>query len=467
VKEPETYTFTSHTTNYTLTSGHRILEQEPIAFSLVHSFCFSEKEWPAEATLVQKTFRNPEEAFLQNTREWNQKIEAVLSRVKPAFDSAVYQRLAIKCLQTLNTNWRSRAGFLQHDGLFPSYNYKWFNGFWAWDSWKHAVGIAYYDTELAQNQIRAMYDFQDSQGMIADCVYRDTLIENHNWRNTKPPLSAWAVWKVFEQSRDTAFLRKMLPKIKTYHQWWYTHRDYDRNGLCEYGSTDGTLIAAKWESGMDNAVRFDSSRLLRASSGGFSLDQESVDLNAYLFAEKKYLSKICLATGQAEESVRYDKEAFKLQSMVRENFFSPGKGWFFDKNLIRGEFVEAFGPEGWGPLWTKLALAVRENMLASDKFYTFIPFPTLAAEHPDFNPDKGYWRGPIWLDQVYFAIKGLANYGFEEDAETLTRRVLTRLEGLINSPAPIRENYHPLTGEGLEAAHFSWSAAHILMLLIE
>jgi putative isomerase len=28
-----------------------------------------------------------------------------------------------------------------------------------------------------------------------------------------------------------------------------------------------------------------------------------------------------------------------------------------------------------------------------------------------------------------------------------------------------RENYHPLTGEGLNAENFSWSAAHIIMLL--
>ena len=32
---------------------------------------------------------------------------------------------------------------------------------------------------------------------------------------------------------------------------------------------------------------------------------------------------------------------------------------------------------------------------------------------------------------------------------------------------PIYENYNPLTGEGLNAQGFSWSAAHILMLLVK
>ena len=47
------------------------------------------------------------------------------------------------------------------------------------------------------------------------------------------------------------------------HQWWYAERDHDHNGICEYGSTDGTLIAAAWESGMDNGVRFDDTRMLK------------------------------------------------------------------------------------------------------------------------------------------------------------------------------------------------------------
>lgn len=69
-------------------------------------------------------------------------------------------------------------------------------------------------------------------------------------------------------------------------------RDHDGDGLCEFGSTDGSLIAAKWESGMDNAIRFDDSKILKNSEGAFSLNQESVDLNAYLYAEKEYLSKL-------------------------------------------------------------------------------------------------------------------------------------------------------------------------------
>ena len=58
-----------------------------------------------------------------------------------------------------------------------------------------------------------MYDFQLDNGFIVDCIYRDTTIENHNYRNTKPPLSGWAVWKVYTQDGDVDFLKEMYPKL--------------------------------------------------------------------------------------------------------------------------------------------------------------------------------------------------------------------------------------------------------------
>lgn len=57
----------------------------------------------------------------------------------------------------------------------------------------------------------------------------------------------------------------MYPKLVAYHNWWYTNRDYDKNGIAEYGgmvhelnnSKEEIILAAAWESGMDNAPRFD------------------------------------------------------------------------------------------------------------------------------------------------------------------------------------------------------------------
>ena len=100
-----------------------------------------------------------------------------------------------------------------------------------------------------------------------------------------------------------------------------------------------------------------------------------------------------------------------------------------------------------------------------EKFFTKVPFQTMSADHPKFNPLNGYWRGPNWLDQAYFGVKGLRNYGFNDEADQATVQIIKGAEGLLEKGRSIRENYHPITGAGLNAENFSWSAAHIIMLL--
>jgi putative isomerase len=371
---------------------------------------------------------------------------------------------------TLQNNWRIPAGELQYEGLFPSYHYRGFHGFWAWDSWKHAVGLSYYNVDLAKNQMSAMFDFQSDDGFIVDCIFRDTTIEAHNYRDTKPPLSAWAVAKIHEKDKDVAFVKEMYPKLKKYHDWWYKKRDHDQDGLCEYGSTDGTVIAAKWESGMDNAIRFDDSKILKNGEGAYSLDQESVDLNAYLYAEKLYLSELAAIINNSEDVVLYNDEAKLLKIKIQAQFFDPEDGWFYDTTIEGDTFIKGEGSEGWTALWANVATqeqanAVKIKLMDSKKFYTKVPFQTMSADHPRFDPLKGYWRGPNWLDQAYFAVKGLRNYGFNNEADRATHQIIKGAQGILGKGQPIRENYHPITGEGLNAQSFSWSAAHLIMLL--
>jgi putative isomerase len=103
-------------------------------------------------------------------------------------------------------------------------------------------------------------------------------------------------------------------------------------------------------------------------------------------------------------------------------------------------------------------------MMDKNKFNTRVPLPTFTADHPKFDPLNGYWRGPVWLDQFYFGITGLRNYGYSQLADEMVNKLFANAEGLVGSE-PIHETYHPITGKGLNAINFSWSSAHILMLL--
>ena len=420
----------------------------------------------AKIALGQPVFRNDRRESAESRRKrWNGYLRRISVGEAPDHPRQV---LARKALMTLVSNWRSPRGNLTHDGLFPSSAVSYFNGFWAWDSWKHAAAIARFDTALAKQQVRAMYAHQDERGMIPDVVYVNAAEDN--WRDTKPPLSGWAIQEICKRDRSYSFCAEMYPQLVRYHEWWYQDRDHDGDGLAEYGSTDGTLIAAKWESGMDNAVRFDDTALHKNDDHAWSMDQESVDLNSYLYAEKLVLADIADALSKPDDVARWNREADALATRIQGEFFDEGRGWFSDISIDGSRFIEAEGPEGWIPLWAGVATQeqvarVRTGMLDENRFRTFVPLPTVSRDNPEFS--EGYWRGLVWIDQAWFGIEGLRRYGYEKDATDLAGQLINNLEGAAVPGEPLRENYHPLTGEGRNAEHFSWTAAHLLLLVLD
>ncbi len=441
----------------------KVVADSEYSFGFVQSFYFNEIEQMQDTDNITTFYTDMYGSYIKCIERWEQYVNSVIP------ENSRYSELAVKSVVTLLNNWRTPAGALKHDGLFPSYAYTGFHGFWSWDSWKHSVALADFLPQLAKDQIRTMFDYQDKYGMIADCIFRDTTYEAVNWRDTKPPLAAWSVLEVYNKTGDKAFVNEMYDKLVDYHRWWYMYRDNDGNGLCEYGSTDGTRVAAAWESGMDNAVRFDNAVMVKNSDVAWSLNQESVDLNSYLFAEKIHLAKLAVLLNKSDDSARFNKEAQSLKRLVQEMFYDDSTGYFYDIDLETKRHIKVQGPEGWIPLWTGVATVeqakgVRNIVMDTTKFNTYVPLPTLAMDNPKFNPANGYWRGPVWIDQAYFAVRGLERYGFSDEATLLKEKLINNSEGLVGSDMPIRENYHPVTGKGLNANHFSWSAAHYLLM---
>ena len=468
------------------------------------TFTFTEDESIKENKKIKDILDAPETIFKSNEERWNMYLAK--SIVNP---NEKYNKIAVKSIETLTTNWRSSAGAIKHDGITPSVSYKWFNGFWAWDSWKQVVATVHFNEELAKNNVRTLFDYQiqkddkvrpQDNGAIIDAVFYNGDEErggdggNWNERNSKPALATWAVWEVYQVSKDKEFLKEMYPKLKAYHEWWYTNRDHNKNGVAEYGgmvhkfnnSPEEIILAAAWESGMDNATRFDVEGYGKDDIGvkvfenkdknnkllGYSINQESVDLNSFLYAEKIYLAQMAEILGEQEDSKEFYSSASQLKKYINENMFDENTGYYYDlqfdeKGNTKLLVNRGKGTEGYIPLWANVAdkdkaKKVVENVLDENVMNTYLPFPTAAKDNPKYNPTK-YWRGPVWLDQAYFGIIGLDNYGYKKEAKELTTKLFDRSEGLMGDGA-IRENYNPETGEGLHCSNFSWSASIYYLL---
>ncbi|MFD0574571.1 hypothetical protein ACFQ0T_41700 [Kitasatospora gansuensis] len=144
------------------------------------------------------------------------------------------------------------------EGLVPSkYGYV---GVWNWDALFHAVALRHASPALARDQVLLLLDHQLPDGQLPDVVHDQgvlaettdlprsdlaRLTEHVGRANgtalspsavpvTKPPLAAWAVWKIHRSDPDLPFLASVYPKLVRAHTWWFTASDPDGDGLPEY-----------------------------------------------------------------------------------------------------------------------------------------------------------------------------------------------------------------------------------------
>lgn len=382
------------------------------------SYTFTAEEAEEEKALAADMLANGETCFQESADRWN----GYLATIEKD-DTQVgkqYKKAAVKAIETMMTNYKSAAGDLLHGGVVPSMSYMWFIGLWAWDSWKQVVGMAKYNPDAAIENVRSIFDYQIQEddevrpqdaGTIIDCIFYNKGPErggdggNWNERNSKPPLAAWAVYNAYIESGELVLDENGNPMV----------------------DAEAVIEAAAWESGMDNAPRFDVSGNgpddvgtlvyeVKNDEGevvGYTINQESVDLNSYLYAEKGFLKAMAEELGLEEDAAKYEEEA--------------------------------------------AALRVVEKMMDEECFNLTVPLPVTSKDNDMFEADK-YWRGPVWLDQAMYGIEGMKNYGYDAEAKELVEKMFQNAEGLLGD-GPIRENYNPLTGEGLHTKNFSWSAA--------
>lgn len=572
--------------SYTSTTKVTVAANENLKLFTTQSYFHNDTEANNEQAIIDDALTTPEKYIVASKIRWQEYLDKGVNIKDKTHQQ---KRVAIKSIETLIGNWRSAAGNLLHDSVTPSVTARWFNGTWAWDSWKHAYAMSNFAPDIAKNNIRAMFDYQikendqirpEDHGMVIDAIFynkdkpRGGIGGNWNERNTKPPLASWAVWQVYLASKDTSFIEEMFSKLQHYHQWWYRNRDHNQNGLVEYGATKhrfhndvegnisfkvqyltlpktksidlasckasndhwyhcsgmnlyhqviksadykdidiGAQHGAAWESGMDNAARFGfispaqlslyaaqhyqgnieqarkdwqvmfyENRDATGQLLGFSINQESVELNTYLAHEKTLLANMADLLKKPKMANHYRKTAKVLAQRINQCFFDAETGFYYDRKIINpdeslksactGKLLtkRGRGPEGWSPLWANIAdkgkaARVKDVMLNETEFNTTVPLGTAALTNPAYD-ENIYWRGRVWLDQVYFGLIALNNYGYRAEAKSLAEKLLTNTEGLSENGA-IRENYNPETGAVQGATNFSWSAAHLLMLYRE
>lgn len=401
----------------------------------------------------------PADLFERNRERWNWRFKTAASHLAQA-DDAGHQLLLARAVTTLLWNHRRPTAELRHHGVIPSpFAYC---GYWAWDSWKHAHALATFAPELAAEQLRVQFSRQNDSGMVPDTVMPHAA--DDNWLNTKPPLAAWALLKVWHHTHDTGLVEELWPKCVAQIKWWHKNRRAPGEALFRAGGVD--YETATWDTGWDLCRRFDDVEL--QSYGDWKLfDLWQPDINAYLLNEYRALAELAAVIEEPVQNWRL--RAAGLEQQMREQLWCEDLSCFCDVRPSTGAPTGVRSAAAWLPLWAGIddghihALSI-EVLTDPDHFDTPMPFPTLAASAKGFDPND-YWSGGVWVDHAAWAFQVLERHRPEVGLEQ-RRRLLKHLLALPS----LYECYSPLTGQPVQGnrpavAQFSWTAAACIEML--
>lgn len=331
---------------------------------------------------------------------------------------------------------------------------------------------------------------------------------------TQPPLVAIAALAVADKltpGERVVWLRQVYPSLLAYHRWLYRERDPHNTGL--------VVLIHPWESGLDNSpvwmevlkripnplwlgtfFRLKLDKLIN----GFRSDVHSVLMHqrlseveavrllhrAILLRQQNYDSYLILQKNHLlVEDLTFNsllitanRALFDIATLINEELpsdlnlrtqkteqaleelWDETSGQYYSRNfrtqkLVKTPTIATFMPLYSGTISPERAQRLRSLLTNPTAYWPLYPVPS-ASLSSDYFDQHRFWQGPTWINTNWFIIKGLEHYNFAAEAIHLRQTTL----GLIEKTG-FREYYSPLTGEGLGASDFSWTAALYIELI--
>lgn len=375
--------------------------------------------------------------------------EKEMKIVKKEWEVFIHKAVAADCVSdpyAAEAWYNLWSGFVRAGDVYPYdallMSKKFMSSLWSWDHCFNALALAQIDGQMALEQFLIPFAHQDRNGALPDLLNPNTEVL---YTFTKPPVHGWCFSLLMDRySYGKEVLWKVYDHLEKWTNWWLVFRDPDGDGIPDYPHGN--------DCGWDNSTLFDE---------GYYI--ESPDLPAFLILQMNCLARIAgmLKMGEAEQ--KWKEQAEKLKNLWYEHswngnrFMAKQSGTHYYKEeptsllsimpIVLGGFLEQDKME-------KLVEILKEQFLT--------PYgpATEALDSPDYESD-GYWRGPIWAPSTYLLVDGLRRGGYQKLAEKIGKGFCHMVKDIAHGNY---ENFDAVTGAGLRAPGYTWTASVYLLL---
>jgi len=251
--------------------------------------------------------------------------------------------------------------------------------------------------------------------------------------STGPNVLPWCEWEYYLNFGDKARLGKVFAPLLAYYHWTRKNRSWP----------DGSYWTTGFGCGMDNQPRVPE---------GVSRELEHafmswIDATAQAVFAAKTLVRMAQALGRSAEVGDLRREAKGLTDYINRNMWRDVSSFYGD-TLRDGRMSSV---KTIGAYWTLLAGVVPPSRLNAfvrhlenkREFNRPHRAPTLSADHPDYNPKGGYWRGAVWPPTNYMLLRGLTGAGCDDLAAAIARNHHDNVVRVFEKTKTVWENYAP------------------------
>lgn len=364
---------------------------------------------------------------------------------------------------------------------------------WDWDTFWSAYGFLnladrYRDPAMKGRLIEHakgnVYNFLDHQ---LDDGYIPMMIEVAKWpepylnrkhkegvpMNMHKPFLCSQICLISDFIGDYGWITPHVTALERYFTCYDRNYYYENCGL--YVWCNDIMI------GMDNDP---------ATFGRPNFSTANIFLNSFLCIEMKAMEKICRNTGFGSRAGTYLEKRKRLEQSIQTECWDERDGFFYSADVdVKTRKFDWFH-QGLGVFWKSLPIKIRawsgflplyarfateeqaarlvEHIFDPATFASPYGVTTLAKDEKMFNlsatNNPSNWLGPIWIVANYAVFRGLMNYGYRREAETICSDTLRLLGEDLEKTGVLHEYYDPFTGRPVMNGGFiNWNVLALNM----